>query len=122
MLAKDVMSRKVVTLTPGLPLAKAAALFEKHAISGAPVVGPDGGLIGILSQTDILGARRPGLRVEQAMTPWAVSFEEDTPVRELARQMRAKRIHRVVITRGGAICGIATSMDLLRALVDLLDP
>ena len=49
------------------------------------------------------------------MTPWSVSFEEDTDIKEVARQMLAKKIHRVVITHEGRMCGIITSMDLLRA-------
>lgn len=56
-------------------------------------------------------------RVEQVMTPWAISFEENTPVVELARQMLGKHIHRIIITKDGQLCGIITSMDMLRALL-----
>lgn len=117
MLAKDLMRRKVVCLTPAMSLRRALETFDQHSISGAPVLSPEGGLVGVLSRTDIPG-HDLSQRVEQAMTPYVVSFEEETPARELARQMLAKRIHRVVITKDGAIRGIVTSLDLLKALLE----
>jgi CBS domain-containing protein len=132
MLAKDIMRRRVVSVSPKMSLREVAALFDELDISGAPVVGPEGGLIGVITKTDLLsqpargaaeGAR--GLtaerRVEQAMTPWGVSVEEDTPVEDLARQMLSKRIHRLIITRGGEMCGIVTSLDIVRALLKMTE-
>ena len=55
-----------------------------------------------------------GTRVEQIMTPGAISFEEDTPVAALARAMMERHIHRVLITRRGRLAGIVTTMDMLR--------
>lgn len=120
MLAKDIMRKRVVTVTPKMTLEETAKLLTKRGISGAPVVGPRGEVIGVISLTDLVWLENePARRVEQAMTPWGVSFEEDTPVKELARQMLAKRIHRVIITRDGGLCGIVTSMDMLHALLKL---
>lgn len=118
MLARDIMHRKVKTLTPETSIREAAKLFSDRRITGAPVVSREGHLVGVVSQTDLV--RREGARdrVEQIMTPWAVSFEEETPVLELARQMLRKRIHRVVITRDGKLSGIVTTMDLLKALME----
>ena len=120
MLVKEIMRRRVLTLSPDAPLSQAAKMFDERGISGAPVVSPEGRLLGVLSRTDIgnlpLGDPR---RVEQAMTPWVVSLEEDTPVPDVARQMLSKRIHRVIITRGGEIAGIVTSLDMLKALLAL---
>jgi CBS domain-containing protein len=149
MLAKDIMRRKVKTLTPRTTIREAAKLFGDRHITGAPVVSEKGHLVGVVSQTDLVRRERERTpnqtarfhaeeeqlrasgchlddpdfaRVEQIMTPWAVSFEEDVPVLELARQMLKKRIHRVVITRDGKLAGIVTTMDLLKALVALLSP
>lgn len=148
MLAKDIMHKNVVTVTPNMTLREVAKIFSDRRISGAPVVEPGGGLVGVVSQADLVQkerdssvrtpaiqtememeetARSRGLhvedpdytRVKQVMTPWVVSFEQDTPVPELARQMLAKRIHRVVITQEGKLCGIVTSMDMLKALVKM---
>ena len=120
MLAKDIMRKRVITVTPRMTLKETAKLLTKRGISGAPVVGPQGKVVGVISQTDLVWVENdPMRRVEQAMTPWGVSFEEETPVKDIARQMLAKRIHRVIITRKGELCGIVTSMDMLRALLKL---
>ena len=130
MLAKEIMHTHVFQVTPKMTLRQVARLFAKHGISGAPVVAPGGGLIGMISQSDIISqsekfvsSRRACVetRVEHAMTPWGVSFEENTPVIDLARQILAKRIHRVVITRDGEMCGIVTTLDVLRALLKILE-
>lgn len=148
MQARDIMRKRVVTVTPNMTLREVAKLFSDRHISGAPVVEPGGGLVGVVSRTDLVQqerdcsavapayqreaeetARSRGLhfedpdytRVKQIMTPWVISFEQDTPIPELARQMLAKRIHRVMITRDGKLCGIVTSTDILRALVKISD-
>ena len=58
-----------------------------------------------------------GTRVEEVMTPGAISFDEETTVAELARAMTERHIHRVLITRQGRLAGIVTTMDMLRALL-----
>ncbi|HVE12370.1 MAG TPA: CBS domain-containing protein, partial [Elusimicrobiota bacterium] len=60
-------------------------------------------------------------RVLDIMTPAVISFEETTSIRDLAKEMLKKRIHRVPITRRGQLCGIVTSIDLLRALLELIE-
>lgn len=145
MQAKDIMRKKVITVTPRMTLNETAKILVSNHISGAPVVGPNGDLIGVISQTDLVRRERDAAprevpkyhreaeewslpagyhieepddtRVEQEMTPWAISFEENTPIEELARQMLSKHIHRVVITRNGKISGIVTTMDMIRALL-----
>ena len=124
MLAKDIMHRHVIGATPQMTLGEIARLFTKNDISGAPVVGPQGGLIGVISKADLIAhpeKTRDELRAEQVMTPWGVSAEEDTPVVELARQMLAKKIHRVIITREGEICGIVTTLNVVRALLTMVE-
>lgn len=119
--ARDIMRKQVLTVRPETTLSELTCLLSARGVSGAPVVGPEGDLIGVVSQTDLVRQDNAGATVASVMTPWTVSFEEDTEIRELARQMLAKRIHRVVVTREGRLCGIITSMDMLRAFLALLD-
>ena len=115
-LAQDIMRKRVLTLTTRMTLSEAAGIFAEHKITGAPVLCEGGKLLGVLSQSDLVRKqRRPFPRVEQAMTPWVISCDAETPVPELARRMLAGRIHRMIITRGGKLCGIVTSMDIMRA-------
>jgi acetoin utilization protein AcuB len=66
----DVMTRKVITVTPDTPLEDAARIMADNKIGGLPVVSPEGAIAGIITETDIfktfidmLGARKPGVRV-----------------------------------------------------------
>ncbi len=61
----------------------------------------------------------PGtITVGSIMKRGVITAGPDTPLVEIADLMRKNRIHRVVITEGGVIAGIVTSMDLLRLIVE----
>lgn len=50
---RDIMTREVVTLTPGMTLREAGNLFADERVSGAPVVAA-GRVVGVVTQSDIL--------------------------------------------------------------------
>jgi CBS domain-containing protein len=130
MTAKDLMTRHVATLSPLTTVGEAARLLTEQRITGAPVVDAKGNLLGIVSQTDLVRHQGAGAEpwpgepskdpaltpVLSLMTGSVVTCEEDTPLDEVARVMLDRRIHRVLVTREGRVCGILTAMDLLRAL------
>jgi acetoin utilization protein AcuB len=65
----DVMVREVITVTEDTPLEEAARIMADNKIGGLPVVS-NGGLVGIITETDLfkiflewLGAREMGVRL-----------------------------------------------------------
>jgi len=50
------MSRDVATIAPGATLGEAAALLLGRRIGCLPVVKPDGTLVGLVTETDLLRA------------------------------------------------------------------
>ena len=52
----QVMHRDVVTTRPDAPIAEAAALMVDHRIGGLPVVDGGAGVIGVITETDIIRA------------------------------------------------------------------
>lgn len=56
------------------------------------------------------------LLVRDIMTPTIYTVPEDTPVAKIARTMVAGRIHRLLVTKGPAVVGIVTSLDLVGLL------
>lgn len=52
--ARDVMSRDVVTVSRDMDLRELEKLFLDRGITGAPVVDGEGNLVGVVSQTDLL--------------------------------------------------------------------
>jgi acetoin utilization protein AcuB len=68
---KDVMTKKVLTVTADTPIEEAARIMADHKIGGMPVVSEDGKtVVGIITETDLfkvllelMGAREKGVRV-----------------------------------------------------------
>jgi CBS domain-containing protein len=54
MLARDIMTRTVVTVTATTSVPEAATLLASHGFTALPVVDDDGALIGLLTEVDIL--------------------------------------------------------------------
>lgn len=57
--------------------------------------------------------------VERIMTPLVLSVTVDTPVSLAARMMAFERVHRVIVTDGGRMVGILTTMDIVRAVGEI---
>ncbi|MDR5684314.1 MAG: CBS domain-containing protein [Armatimonadota bacterium] len=117
--ARDVMTQEVITLTPDMTVGEAADVLVRYRIHGAPVVGEDGGLIGMVSLVDLVG--KPGGTVREIMTPDPISAMEDTPLPELAQTMIDEMVRRVPITRGRRVVGIVSASDIVRAYLGLVD-
>jgi CBS domain-containing protein len=50
----NLMTRKVITITPEAPVVHAAELITENKIAGLPVVDENGGVIGIVTESDLL--------------------------------------------------------------------
>lgn len=55
-LAKDIMTRKVLTVQDDWTLPELARFLTDHSISGAPVIETEGKLVGVVSVTDVARA------------------------------------------------------------------
>jgi CBS domain-containing protein len=63
------MTRKVHTITPDAPVVYAAELMTDQKIAGLPVVDPDGSVVGIITESDLLRMLVRKLReAEEAQT------------------------------------------------------
>jgi len=135
----DVMTRDVISVTPDVPIKDVAALLVQRGISGLPVCDPDGAVLGILSEADLLvkqggtpersgglfawlvdTAGSPDLAKLQAhtageaMTAPAITIVAESPVAEAARTMVDRGINRLPVVDDGALVGIVTRADLVR--------
>ncbi|HEY7701951.1 MAG TPA: CBS domain-containing protein [Candidatus Limnocylindrales bacterium] len=121
----DVMTLDPIVIAADAPLEDAERLMRERAISGLPVVDPNGGLVGVLSRTDvvedgsipmaILLRKMPsGLRVGELMSSPAITVETTDPLIEAARRMRDNRIHRLVaVDDTGRPVGILSASDFV---------
>jgi len=146
MKAKDVMTRRVISIGPDATVLQAARLMLQHHISGLPVVDASGALVGILSEGDFLRRRETaterrrsrwleflmgpgkiaseythshGAKISEVMTDVVQSVDEDTDLEAVVELMERCRIKRVPVTRGGKMTGIVTRSNLMHAMVSM---
>jgi CBS-domain-containing membrane protein len=143
MLARDVMTTRVVSVRPETAIAEAVSLMLQHHFSGLPVIDDGGQLVGIVTEGDFLRRsetgterKRPrwlefvisprrladeyvhshGRKVAEVMTPDPVTVAEDTPLDEVVRLMERRHVKRLPVTRDRRVVGIVSRADLLHAL------
>jgi len=114
MVAKDIMTRDVITASPALSIKELAQLLIKNQISGVPVADEQGNIIGLVSEADIIGKK--GKQVQAIMSQQVHSVTEETSVEEIARLMTTHRIKRVPVMNGGRLVGIVSRADIVNTI------
>ena len=112
--AADIMSREVVTVNADMLVEDAAKLLAYHNISGMPVEGWDGSVVGIVSEADVIG--HIGETVSDVMTSDVVSVGQEASVEEIASLMAERRIKRVPVMASDRVVGMVSRADIVRAL------
>jgi CBS domain-containing protein len=114
MIAKEIMTRDIITVAPELTVRKLAMTLVKNQISGAPVAGKNGKIVGIVSEADIVAKK--GKDVKAIMSKKVISVVEDTPVEEIAQLMTKHKIKRLPVMNGGKVVGIVSRADIVNAI------
>jgi CBS domain-containing protein len=114
MIARDVMTRDVITVQPTLPVKKLAAVLNKNHISGVPVADKRGKLVGVVSDGDIIAKK--GKQVRSIMHGNVISVTEDTPVEVIAQIMTTHKVKRLPVMTNGKVVGIVSRADIINAM------
>ncbi len=120
--AKDIMTKKVITVRRDTPVRVALQLMLVHQISGVPVVKEDMTLVGIVTEKDLLQLLHgqqgtKGKKVEDFMTQPAVHFEEDESIEEICKCLDDVTFRRVPVTKEGKVVGIVSRPDVIRCIL-----
>ena len=144
MIARDLMTTDLVSISPDSSVLDAAETMLSHHISGLPVVDSAGALVGMITAGDLIRraeiatelhrsgfaqfkagterlaadyARAHGKHVRQVMSTALSTVTETTPVQEIVDIMDRHDVKRVPVTDGQRLVGLVSRTDLLRALV-----
>jgi CBS domain-containing protein len=116
MIAREIMTRNVYTISPEAGVQEVAQLLSRKSISGVPVIDKDGKIIGIVTEADIIGkVNRVGMCVADIMSPEIIFVNEETPVGEIAMLLTERKIRRVPVMRNGKLVGIVCRADIIHA-------
>jgi CBS domain-containing protein len=116
----DIMTTKLVTLSPHHTFGEAVQLMSNCRFRHFLVIDADGRLAGVFSDRDVLRAlgRTPGWQaqaVSGVMMRYVVTVKPKTPLSVAATEMLTRRINCLpVVGEDGKVCGIITSTDLRR--------
>lgn len=142
--AKDIMTEKVITVSPSTTIEELARVLMKNQISGAPVVDEGGNLIGIVTENDLitqnkrlhiptilrlfdafipLGTSRlekeikkiTATTVGEVCTKKVITVQPETPLDEIATIMTEKKIHLIPVIKEGKIVGIIGKRDIIKS-------
>jgi CBS domain-containing protein len=145
--AKDIMTEKVVTVTPQTTVGQLAKLLMENNINGAPVVDADNNLIGVVTENDLIYQQKKvhiptvinildsviylespermkeemkkitGLTVEEIYTKKVKTVDRETSLEEIATIMAEKKIHTIPVVEGNRLVGVIGRGDIIKTLI-----
>ncbi|WP_281646109.1 CBS domain-containing protein [Parendozoicomonas sp. Alg238-R29] len=123
---EECMTRSVVTLQPDMGVVEAIRVLLKHNITAAPVVGEDGSLNGILSETDCLQGTLTGSYYSQDSGLVSEFMEKnvvtahcsDSIIDVYERCMTEKALRVPVLNDDGSIVGMLSPKDLMATVLE----
>ncbi|MEQ9310136.1 MAG: CBS domain-containing protein [Balneolaceae bacterium] len=127
-LAKDFMTKKLITFNPDQPLHEIIQVLIKNNISGGPVIDKNGKLIGVISEGDCLKEVVRGKynnspemmgEVKDYMTADPVTVGPNDNIFEIARLFLKLRLRRFPVLDNGKLVGQISQRDVMSAIQDL---
>lgn len=144
--AKDIMTTKVHTVSAQTEVDELARMFSEHNVNAMPVVDSEGGLEGVVTETDLIEQDKP-LHIPTVISifDWVFYLESekmfreevkritarkvgeifkrdvttctpDTPVSEIAGMMVDKAVHLVPVIDAGKVVGVVARLDIIRSM------
>ena len=140
MQAEEVMTEGVMSIAEDATVLQAAELLVNTRVSAMPVLDGAGTMIGIVSLTDLLGggcgSALEALReladhqradaslghmrtvpVTDVMTKNVVVVANDASLLDVAELMQARKVKHIPVVREGAVVGMVSRVDILRAMI-----
>lgn len=130
MMIQDLLETKgsaVVTTGPSATLVEAARTMVKHRIGALVVIDEDGGLIGIVSERDLMRSIisfAEGLferRVEHVMTRTVATCAPEDSLVEALYLMNTRRIRHLPVLENDALAGMISIRDVNGGWLELLE-
>jgi CBS domain-containing protein len=145
LLARDLMTKEMVMVPADMPVTSLAQLLAEQSISAVPVTDAQGGLLGLVTEADLLRrlagredptvgflaglfsntdaraaryARTHGCEARDIMTTELVTVGPDTTAAHCASLMEKHRIKRLPVLQDGKLAGIVSRSDLLKAVLE----
>jgi len=127
MRVRDVLKTKggrMITIGPEATAPEAVARMVENNIGSLPVVEPDGRMVGVVSERDLMrelhdrGDQFSGAVIREVMTLDPVLCDIDDEVEAVMGQMSERRIAKVPVIERGQLVGIVSVGDVVKLLYE----
>lgn len=145
---REIMETNVVTIDPDATVRELAEILAKNNISGLPVVDKAGGLLGVVTEGDVIledaelhfphyiqfldsiiyleSVRKfeerlrkaVGVKVGDVMSTDLLTVDPDMSVRQVATIMADNNVNRVPVMENDRLVGIVARADIVRAIAE----
>lgn len=135
MFVANKMTRNPITIAPDTAVTKAAGIMKSHKINRLPVI-DHGKLVGLVSDGDIsrispspattlsqyeISSLLDRMQVREIMSKRVIAINEDATLEEAASLMERNNISGLpVVSSVGAVIGVITARDILRAFINIM--
>ena len=121
--AKDIMAKPVLAASPQASLRDVAIQLVTNEFSGMPVAAPDGRVVGVITESDIVrtliqGKRLENLTAAEVMTGPPITVDVNAPFEDVMKSLEDHRIVRVPVTDENSLVGIISRRDVIRAILE----
>ncbi|KAB3534146.1 CBS domain-containing protein [Alkaliphilus pronyensis] len=145
MKAKEIMTKEVISVKRENTVEEVVKLLIDNNISGLPVVDEENKVVGVITEGDLIYRNKKlqlpsyftildsyiflestkslreqikkmvGYRVEDVMTKKVITANEEDDIEDVATLMANNKINRIPIVKDGALVGIVSRRDIIKA-------
>jgi CBS domain-containing protein len=118
---KAIMTTDVITVSRQTPIYDAIELLLENDITGLPVVNDDMGLVGIITEKDMLELlstlENDSATVDDFMTKEVVSFNQEEDLIAICECFIRNHFRRIPIVSQGKLTGIISRRDIIKYIL-----
>lgn len=127
MTVKAILAQKgydVFTLGPDEKLGEAIRMLDRHRVGALVVTNSEGGIVGIISERDIVravarhGAAALDMPVRDTMTSKVEVCHESNTVNDIMEIMTAARFRHLPVEKDGRLYGIVSIGDVVKRRIE----
>ncbi len=112
-----------ITADESVDVATVVRIMCDNHVGAAVILGQDGGIVGIVTERDILrqfserGALLAELDVRSVMSRKVETASPDTPTQEALQNMTARRFRHLPVVDDGKLLGVVSIGDLVKSML-----
>ncbi|MBN1282286.1 MAG: CBS domain-containing protein [Proteobacteria bacterium] len=118
---KDIMKKRAVSVNEHDDIRTVCMALSRHKVSGLPVLGASGKLVGFVSERDIISAvARPGFdraTARHVMTRRVKTISDDAPVTSASKIFSEEDYRLLPVVRDGRLVGMIGRKEVVNFMM-----